>query len=137
MHCELSPEDVSFIKTNYLLLGPTKCSAALSKPYEAIRRKARHLGLTRPGAKHKKPAEYKVNPEIFSNPNCAEAAYILGLLWADGYLKNTQRSRQIVIECVQRDVEEMFDNISQNWRLGCFIQTQRKQAGDRYHINKQ
>jgi hypothetical protein len=48
-------------------------------------------------------ATNKVNADFFISPQ-KEQAYILGLLWADGYLNNKSQSNRICIECLERDL---------------------------------
>lgn len=93
--------DINFIKNNYSQYGSIYCGAKLNRPPHLIRIKAYRMGIkinqnrqiqcikdaiiTK--QKNKKPEDYKVNPIYFINKINKETAYILGFLWADGYIE--------------------------------------------------
>jgi hypothetical protein len=46
--------------------------------------------------------KYRVNPLFFMHPN-SEAAYLLGLLWADGWIH--KKTGRVGISCLASDME--------------------------------
>jgi hypothetical protein len=51
----------------------------------------------------------KVNAQIFKQVRTPQAAYILGLLWADGYIRRTSDSRSYVtLEIMYTDAEQLL-----------------------------
>ncbi len=89
-------EDKEFLKQNYELLGPTGCSLKINKTVESVWDMARQLKLRLSKNKRlqlafesaDKNRSHIVNRELFFNINTPEVAYILGILWADGSLRN-------------------------------------------------
>lgn len=59
--------------------------------------------------KEKLFSEYNLNPEQFLNITSPEVAYILGLLWADGYIYKKNYFNTINIECKKEDLEYVKD----------------------------
>ena len=53
--------------------------------------------------KEKKYEDYNVNPNQFINPTIAESAYILGLLWADGYAVCKSRHASVSLTTTHPD----------------------------------
>lgn len=51
---------------------------------------------------------YSVNPTIFTNPTSSSASYLLGLIYADGYIRYSaekyKRIAKIIIQCVTEDM---------------------------------
>jgi len=83
--------------------------------------------------KEKKPDEYRVNPLQFINVSTPEAAYILGILWADGYLYIRPRKwsgsiNEIRLSIVQEDFEDIRDVFMKTgkWATPTFQQKERK-----------
>lgn len=104
MHTTLFTEkEIEFIRANYPHLGLAECSKRLNVPTKRLssflmwhRRNIPGLYLTtaakskiskswRPDVKDF--ADYNVNPGPIINVETPEAAYFLGLLWADGYIQ--------------------------------------------------
>lgn len=109
---KFSSSDIEFLKENYPIHGPSFCAIELKRTKISISNKACSLGLKLDKkelsrllkkAKAKTDEEYKVNPSIFIDPKTPEVCYVLGLLWADGYL--SKRSKGIYLQCVKEDVD--------------------------------
>lgn len=97
-----SEKEISFLKENYSVYDIKSLSSKLDRSIDSIRYMAGNLNLKVDKSlhykrlsesklkNHKKFEEFKVNPNIFLNIETSEIAYILGMLWSDGYLyKNT------------------------------------------------
>ena len=114
-------EEESFLRKYYPTNGPKFCVQSLNLPPRKIYNKGRRLGLVFGEklsaylASHPKPFEsFAVNPRPFLYPETPEIAYLLGLLWADGYILLPGR---IILECVQKDMvhfKPLFDATG-NW----------------------
>ena len=95
-----SETEDQFIKDNYPTKGPTYCAKALGRTLNAIAGRRRTLRLPtmtsailgHPHVPRKPvdPSKHKVPLEQFVNVTTPEVAYILGLLWADGYVHETK-----------------------------------------------
>ena len=125
-------KDIKIIKKYYSLHGSNYCSKILNKPQKSIKNKANKLGIKiLPSAKSKIQREnaykrmpktankYKVNPNIFIKNLSKEAVYILGLLWADGYILSKKYANSVKLECIKKDIL-IFYNIFQktgNWGI--------------------
>lgn len=112
----LNEQEISWLKENYYSLGASGCSQYLNKTPLQIRTfiKSRRLKLlASKEAKAKPPGrprgknveDYKVDPRQFFNVVTPEVAYILGLLWADGYIYNNDKKRayKVVLETQYED----------------------------------
>lgn len=127
-----SEKDIIFIKKYYPLYGSKYCSKILNKSSKSISKKASKLKIkllpeaksriqkeNRSKRKSKLFSKYKVNPNIFIKNLTKESAYILGLLWADGYVLSKKYIHSIKLECIKKDIL-IFYNIFQqtgNWGL--------------------
>lgn len=119
-----------FIKQNYPEKGSRYCSDVLGLPAKRIggfcavnKIKVTSIRManknkasikcaqnSRKNYYQNKPYEdYKVNPSQFININSPEIAYILGLLWADGYVRIKGYSNSISIECIEKDLNLLKD----------------------------
>lgn len=105
---------IKYLENNYKS-GFTFCATYLNKKPHQVHRKAKKLGLKltkddihliNVRRRIWNPEDYKVNPEQFINVQTPEAAYILGLLWADGTIKTKCYITRIGL------VKEDFDLIS-------------------------
>ena len=56
----------------------------------------------------KKDEEYNVNPKSFINKITPESAYILGFLWADGYIRHDS----IRLELIKTDLDDIVETFS-------------------------
>jgi hypothetical protein len=108
----------NFIINNYESLGMKKCSEILglskgkiqtivTKNNLKVNKKSLKKILS--NAKIKKNEDYKVNANHFTINLSKESTYILGLLWADGYISNNvnenlKQKYNINLECVDDDM---------------------------------
>ena len=111
-------KEIEFLKIYYPTEGRRYCAEKLNKSYTAIARMTRKIGLRiLPGVRSKivsrtrirgpkiKPSnQYKVNPDAFMKINSKEVAYILGLLWADGFVANHDKPQEIRLKCLKDDI---------------------------------
>lgn len=81
-----SSEEINWLKNNYTKLGPEECSKILGKKATAISYKGKILGL-----KYEHP-DIQVDMENFYNIRMPEVAYLLGIFYADGCIRNSLRS---------------------------------------------
>ena len=126
-----------FLIDNYSTLGSKKCSEILNIPVEKIRTKTYHLGLklnketqsriNKESKKDKKYEDYSVNPNQFLSIETPEIAYILGLVWADGYVTNNDNHYTIKIN-------SLFDDL--NTILHIFLKTGKWFHGTRNRKNR-
>jgi hypothetical protein len=116
-------EQTKFLISNYPNYGTKYCSDALGYSTNQIVNKVNNLSgkgvnliMTKKGRSfaadktpRPKPANHcNINPNIFIYPNTKEAIYILGLLWADGYVyknKNPEKKKKYRIS-----LELQFDD---------------------------
>ena len=114
-------DEINFLIKNYTDSGCLKCANSLGRSYQAIRMKAGCLGLkvkseTRSKLKvamwEETPLSWRnVDASIFIDCKTKETAYILGFLWADGYLNKKSQHFMIRLELAQPD----FDNVKNIW----------------------
>ena len=121
--------DEQFIIKNYPVYGPKYCASHLDRDADSLNAKARRMGLRKIGT-YKHPSMQKINPEQFWNIIQPEIAYILGYLWADGYIhhgvtSNKSKSNKITyfhkinLEIVSEDyisISNVFDSIGE-WAI--------------------
>lgn len=116
-----------FIIANYSIIGLKECAKVLSttkgkiqtivtKHKLKVNKKCKSIILS--NSHIKKQDEHNVNISIFTKNLSKESVYILGLLWADGYIaKNIKDKKQkydINLECVDVDMryfKTILDNI--------------------------
>jgi hypothetical protein len=107
-------EEKSWLKNNYSILGSHECAKILGRPLASIRITANNMGCYIPlelrNNLHSKTLIKKFTPSIlpstFKDVNTKETAYILGLLWADGWI-TYKDSYSVDIKLISKD----FDNI--------------------------
>lgn len=114
-------EEIRILETYYHENGSELCAKKLNNKFthEQIRRKCEKLKLKISKNcrskisiargiridKNKLYSEYKVNPTPFINIDRKEIAYILGMLWADGYIM--QKGYRINLELQIEDMEKI------------------------------
>lgn len=80
-----------------------------------------------------------INHEKIINPDTPEAAYLLGFLWADGYMasyKNgTSFLKSLVLEGVRSDIEPLYNSVFK--KFGNWLIYYRKRFGRRESITIQ
>jgi hypothetical protein len=106
----MNNKDLKFLQKNYPDKGAKFCALALKKSIKSIRDSAFYYNI--------KFNVYHFNPIHFINVNNPEIAYLLGLLWGDGYLEQGPRNYRISIQGMKTDFEPLkqifFRNAS--WR---------------------
>lgn len=115
-------KETDFIVKHYPSNGSKYCAKNLNKSVKQIQSKVRRLKLkltkekdylyrAKAGQGRKKiliSDNYKVKPNQFINRFTKESAYLLGLLWADGYIKNSGRMNTIELECIEEDAKVLY-----------------------------
>lgn len=122
MRSIFTSKEISTILREYPNHGPEYCANLLKKPLRQIKckigklRKSHGLKLSQILYKkrlghHKgfeKTEGFSVNPDQFIYPKTKEAAYILGLLWADGYVYAHGYQNRVSIEMVEEDLKKLL-----------------------------
>lgn len=116
----ITDEEVKFLQDNYCNLGYKECARLMGKDekyikmftHEARYKKQYGLRLTKEAKSRlmgrprgKEDSEYGVHPDTFRKVELPETAYLLGLIWADGYVYNNdeKNAHKIVIENLYGD----------------------------------
>lgn len=116
-------QEVEFILKNYPSNGIQYCVDVLNKPFKKIKnkisklRKSHGLKLTPElykksisnGHPPKKNEQYAVNPNNFLEIKKKEVSYLLGLIWADGYVYKGKNQNKIEVSMVSEDLEKIKD----------------------------
>lgn len=115
-----SQEEINFLMQNYPQYGAKYCTQKLNLTSSQVYVKANSLNIlqTKEGRsfaankiKACKPAELcNVNPNQFIKPTTKEAIYLLGFLWADGYIRKHLTKPQkswISLEIQRSDFEKI------------------------------
>jgi len=115
-------EDTLFLIENYSNLGTLVCAEKLNKTKKSVSMKAHLLGLKLSKETKTKILKKSYNHKENFNKNLlndinSDFAYILGILWADGFLSRTYNN--IKISCLYEDIVEIqsiFERTG-NWRF--------------------
>lgn len=114
-----SDDEINFIINNYRDLGNLECTKMLNRSIDAVSSKAHCLSLKLNNDIRseiaKKAFHYKNNFKSDLNNINADFAYILGFIWADGYVDKNYNN--VKISCVLEDIleiEHIFYNTG-NW----------------------
>jgi hypothetical protein len=110
--------NIEFIKNNYCKLGLKQSSEILNITKGKVTYIVKKFNLTLSKeekskilseTRAKKQNEHDVNINNFTTEINENGAYILGLLWADGYIANnnpnTKQKYDINLECINEDME--------------------------------
>ncbi len=116
----ITDPQLEFLKENYCNLGHKECARilGLTEKYMEqfchlksnrvkynlyLKKEAKSEIMGRP--KGQDDSKYAVHPDVFRNVVTAEAAYLLGLIWADGYVydNDEKNAHKIVIENLYED----------------------------------
>lgn len=134
-------ENLKFIYSSFLPEERVRLSPYLRLlPYKSLNqiyREACKRGLARRSSSiraPKKPENYKVNPSQFFNPENPEVCYILGLLWADGYLVRDS----IRLETTSEDMDHFYPILIKTgeWSHYTRVRGNRKPQTTAYTNNK-
>jgi hypothetical protein len=104
--------ELKWLKSNYPILGSHECAARLGRPLSSVRQTANNLGVRIPKSLVKELMSKSrikkfiptISPHIFENVNTKEVAYVLGIMWADGWITN-KNYYSIDIKLVKEDFE--------------------------------
>lgn len=112
-----SQDEIIFMKENYPLHGVEYCSKKLNRSKSSISNMSNRLNLVvNYDVKIKNMSNNRINSDDFidlNNENSVVNSYILGLLWADGYIgyaNNPSKTPQIKHSCVIYD-SDCFNKI--------------------------
>ena len=105
-------EENDWLVENYKKLGLKECARFLNLRLLQVRGRITKLNLkllaeTKSKLVSIKPEKCNINPELFYNISTKEISYLLGLIWADGFLnpsKNGQNSN-IGFTMVKEDID--------------------------------
>jgi hypothetical protein len=132
-------EEVIFLKENYPTKGSAYCAELLKRDKESVMGKANYIGLSvnknvrlinNQIAQLKYQSErpddtFNVNIEQFLNIKKPEIAYLLGFLWADGYIIRTEIRLEIIKDDME-NIKPILDSIGtwtyserqrKNWKV--------------------
>jgi hypothetical protein len=132
-------EEINFLKENYPLYGKLFCAEKLNRKGSSIFKKASRLSLkvnydikliNNQAAQIKYQSErpndvFNVNIEQFLDIEKPEVAYLLGFLWADGYIVRTEVRLEIV-KTDMDNIKHILDSIGtwtysdrqrKNWKV--------------------
>ena len=98
-----SKEEIEILKEKYPNGGTREVQKYINRDKESIMTKAKRLGLKREAGFRRN----KLNLDYLINPNTPQAAYILGLLWADGCIYVEGFMRRVVLTLVDNDFSEI------------------------------
>jgi hypothetical protein len=144
-----SEEEVGWLKLNYPIKGGNYCANYLGRKPKSIIKKTSSLKLrVNPDVTSKLQKEshrernkkriYSVNPKQFYNIQTPEVAYVLGLLWADGWIINKPCGHTVALACQLNDFnmfKPVFDKIG-TWKTYNINRKNRKPAGEFKISNK-
>lgn len=107
--------ELKWLKNNYPILGSHECAAHLGRPLSSVRQTANNMGVRIPKSIAKELMSKSrikkfiptISPHIFENVNTKEAAYVLGIMWADGWITN-KNYYSIDIKLVKEDFTEIL-----------------------------
>jgi len=93
-----SIEDDNWLINNYKNLGPDKSASELGLRKSQIENRVFKLNLKLPtefknSLQSIKPENCNINPELFYNISTKEISYLLGLIWADGFLNPSKNGK--------------------------------------------
>lgn len=105
-------KNLDFIKENYVERGAKYCSENLGISVRTVKTISNEFSIKR-----------EIIPSFdfdFENlmVDTPEFSYVLGLIWADGYVENSKKTKRVGITCVYDDLitlEKVFDKVG-NWK---------------------
>lgn len=121
--------DIEWVRTNYDRLGLAGCAETLGVTKHKMSKVARKHGIkmTREAIRQrqiehniKTDEQYPVNPSQFTNVTALEAAYLLGLIWADGHLGGLNGSDRIHISQASVDMLDILRILNKTGRWHMF-----------------
>lgn len=114
-HVRYSEEELTWLKANYGILGSKACAFHLHRSVNSVRQTANSLGCHVPLSLQRKLHSETLTqsfiptilPETFQNVKIKEVAYVLGLLWAEGWVQN-KSDYSINIKMIEEDFREIL-----------------------------
>ena len=104
-------EEINFLQNNYSQKGSIYCSEKLNLDIQQIRNKIKLLKLSK---------EQKIDIDQFVNINKKEIAYIFGIIWSDGCIKNKDGHHHRIDLCMLSDdmmnIKDLFFSVG-NWKI--------------------
>jgi hypothetical protein len=120
-------DQIALLQQHYPQMG-SACATIIGRTPQQVMKKACKLGVkisverktqkcTENAKKSWSFSERKVSHQFFSNCSTKESAYLLGILWADGYLNCTSQHYTIRLEIVARDAIKILPIFAEsgNW----------------------
>jgi hypothetical protein len=112
-------DEINFLTDNFSIYGMKYCSDKLKYKNSKISAMTHKLGLKINKDKKikycgKSNETCNINPDLFYNITTKETSYILGLLWADGFLNKSGRSYNLGVGMIKNDIltlKSIFDNV--------------------------
>jgi AP2 domain len=125
-----TPREVNLLKKYYGVFGPKITAQRINRSYGSVCWKGIKLGLgniTRPLNRQ--------NLSCFWNIKSPFIAYILGFLWADGYIKSTGNVTRLHISSKDEpDIKNIIYKTSKTWKIFNFIGKGKKSKGKKYTV---
>lgn len=114
-------KELDFLVEKYPKYGGEYCSQHLKRTRNSIQKKVYELGLKLDKNLHSKIKQknslkwyekvedefYNVGINQFKNIKTPEISYILGLLWADGYIMSKGSYQRIILEMIRTDLDKL------------------------------
>jgi hypothetical protein len=105
-------KELNWLKENYPVKGSHACALHLNRPLASVRQTANNMGVHVPkelrNKLHSNTLIKKfiptISPDIFRKVNTKEAAYVMGILWADGWIVN-KNYYSVDIKLVKEDFD--------------------------------
>lgn len=111
-------DHIDFIKKEYPIHGLKWCSLQTGVKKSTIKSQMHRMNIKilpetmfkirSENSSFPRPSICGVDANNFINVKTKEAAYILGILWADGYLNNKSQNYRINMELVRNDLDEIL-----------------------------
>lgn len=108
-------KEKEWLKTNYSILGSRKCAEHLGRSKPSICQMAARLGCSIPQSLRNKIHSQtlirkfmpSILPDTFIRVKTKETAYVMGILWADGWIQN-KNDYSVNIKLVEEDFIEIL-----------------------------
>ncbi len=112
MRHKWTDEEINYLKINYPKYGANYCAKVLGLRNVQIHGKMGKLKIRIPNLmknslQSKSPEKCNINPEIFYDIKDKEVSYLLGLMWADGFLNPSSNgyNHNLGFTMVKEDLE--------------------------------
>jgi hypothetical protein len=136
-------EEIDFVKNNYSKFGADYCATSINRSFQSISTFAKNNDLKRDKIEISKmiklrldkTKKYKIKSELFFNIQSPEEAYVLGILWADGSLRNGKKGDNVIRVVLKSedalDIRGVFFH-SGNWSEKQWTHNQNKNLVTKY-----